>query len=40
MSPGERGQGLAAALNLFYLWSIALAALPYLGFFGLWAATV
>lgn len=59
LSPGERGQGLAAALNLFYLWSIALAAiggrtytgyqwsrclllaaLPYLGFFGIWAATV
>lgn len=59
LSPGERGQGLAAALNLFYLWSIGLAAigsraytayswgrcvllaaLPYLGFFGIWAATV
>lgn len=59
LSPGERGQGLAAALNLFYLWSIglaavgsraytgygwgrcvALAALPYVAFFGVWAATV
>lgn len=27
LSPGERGQGLAAALNLFYLWSIGLAAI-------------
>lgn len=59
LSPGERGQGLAAALNLYYLWSIglaaigsraytgygwgrcvALAALPYVGFFGVWAALV
>jgi hypothetical protein len=27
LAPGERGQGLAAALNLYYLWSIALAAI-------------
>ena len=27
LSPGERGQGLAAALNLFYLWSVGLAAI-------------
>jgi hypothetical protein len=59
LSPGERGQGLAAALNLFYLWSIglaavgsrayteygwgrcvALAALPYVAFFGVWAVLV
>lgn len=27
LAPGERGQGLAAALSVFYLWSIVLAAI-------------